>query len=101
MNDNIKLIISVIVLLVMLSGIVFTAGTLRQQIDHNSVRIGENKAGIAERKLSGVEVRKHGEQIIRLETQILDNDKDHIFFIKNNEDIKKRLRVVEQKNFSK
>jgi len=96
-NDNIKTIISAITLLVMLGGMIFTAGEMW-------ARINENTTAIAERKLTGKTVNEHSQDIIELQTKIEYYGKTHKFFLDNSnkqdetiENIRTRIRELEKK----
>jgi len=97
MNKTVQLLGSVGTLLVILGGIVYNLATMQ-------AGVSENKAAIAERKLSGKTVRQHGNRLTEIETHIGHFQVMHIHFTTKNtsqdktmEDIRERVRELEKK----
>ena len=96
MNKTVQLLGSVGTLLVILGGIVYNLATMQ-------AGVSENKAAIAERKLSGKTVRQHGNRLTELETHVKHFELVHAYSITKDttqdetiEDIRERVRDIEK-----
>ena len=97
MNSTIQTILAIITLIIMVAGIVFTAGQMWGKINQNST-------AITERKLSGKTVNNNVNRLVEIETKVSHYEDNQGLLVDKNlrqdktiEDIRTRVRKLESK----